>query len=485
MSVSAEGSTGPGEADGLLPAQKLLFTPLGATDMPAAVVSRVRAAIRLGLLPDKARLPKEAVLAAQLDVTTFALREALAQLRTEGLIQTRPGKYGGSFVTYPEVTGQLEKAELVSLSAVELRDLADWRQMLTGQSAVLATRRARSANLRALEVFAAKVAEAGSAAEARRWHGRFHLEMASASQSTRLTRAEFSVHEQVDWLFGLVLDSADGRSSASASLGKLAQAVAARDEAAARTAAEAHVGLMMGELARLRMESLASDRTAARDGDLAGEIERQCRRMSATLTRLSGIAAGALSETGDLAALKQKMTIGVLQAFTELPEFVDGAGVLAEHGVLPDSPYWIEWWRRTPDGPVKDNHHVLDPAREDFYDYPSMEIMSRPRETGAMGAYGPYIDYGGEDEYIVTISVPIERSGTFLGVVCADLLVSTLEAWLSPLLASSPESVIVNSEGRVVLSNAVQFGVGDELTIGAGYRETHYPEFGWTLHTRK
>jgi len=108
-----------------VPTRTLLFAPLGSTDMPSAVVHRLRAAIGLGLLADGKRLPKEADLASQLGVTTFAMREALAELRKEGLVVTRVGKCGGSFVTYPAESERLEHDELVDLSSAELRDLGD------------------------------------------------------------------------------------------------------------------------------------------------------------------------------------------------------------------------------------------------------------------------------------------------------------------------------------------------------------------------
>ena len=109
MSASQVSERASAEDDELsAPTRTLLFAPLGLTDMPSAVVHRLRAAIGLGLLPDGKRLPKEADLAAQLGVTTFALREALAELRQQGLVLTRAGKYGGSFVTYPVESEQLE-----------------------------------------------------------------------------------------------------------------------------------------------------------------------------------------------------------------------------------------------------------------------------------------------------------------------------------------------------------------------------------------
>ena len=142
------------------PTRMLLFAPLGSTDMPSAVVHRLRAAIGLGLLPDGKQLPKEADLATQLGVTTFALREALAELRKQGLLVTRAGKYGGSFVTYPADSERLEQDELVELSSAELRDVGDWRQMLAAHAAALAAQRASESNIKMLSAYAARVGEA-------------------------------------------------------------------------------------------------------------------------------------------------------------------------------------------------------------------------------------------------------------------------------------------------------------------------------------
>ena len=119
-----------------MPTQRLLFRQVGASDAPSAVVRRLRAAIGLGLLSDGEKLPREADLAKELQVSIFSLREALAVLRNDGLIITRPGKNGGSFVRRPKEPLPLANDELTQLSSAELRDLGDWRQMLTCTAAL-------------------------------------------------------------------------------------------------------------------------------------------------------------------------------------------------------------------------------------------------------------------------------------------------------------------------------------------------------------
>ena len=148
---------------------------------------------------------------------------------------------------------------------------------------------------------------------------------------------------------------------------------------------------------------------------------------------------------------------------------------------MPEQPHWIEYWRRTDSGPVADNHHVLDPTREDFYDYQSMEFVARPRESHKLWAHGPYVDYGGVDNYILTIASPILAEGKFYGVISADILIADFESWLSPLLAAAGETYLLNSENRVIVSNSVTFGVGDEMRARDGYHRSDFPAFGWSL----
>lgn len=469
------------------PTRMLLFAPLGSTDMPSAVVHRLRAAIGLGLLPDGKRLPKEADLATQLGVTTFALREALAELRKQGLLVTKAGKYGGSFVTYPADSEQLEQDELVELSSSELRDVGDWRLMLASHAAAMAAQRASESNIKMLDAYAVRVGEAESSLDARRAHGRFLLELSAAAQSMRMTRAEFAVHEQIDWLFGLALQTADERDAAAAGLAEIADGVRSRNPQQARAAAESYVSRLLGKLARLRFERIAARRDqndAAVSTTLAGELDAIVTHLVAALGGFSDDIAPVLAAGGAFDAVRSRITLVALQRIEAFPAFVKGTGVIAEVGVMPEHPYWIQWWQRTEAGPVADNHHVLDPSREDFYDYEMREFVDIPRREHVPCAYGPYVDYGGVDDFALTITAPIVFGDAFYGVTCVDILVADLESWLSPLLAAAGESYLINRENRVIVSNSATHGAGDVLTANDDYVVHEFPPFGWTLLTR-
>src|ERR1700760_3855909 len=61
-------------------------------------VSRLAQAIRLGLVPVGERLPPERELAERLQVSRVTLREAIGALREAGLLESRRGRSGGTFV---------------------------------------------------------------------------------------------------------------------------------------------------------------------------------------------------------------------------------------------------------------------------------------------------------------------------------------------------------------------------------------------------
>ena len=124
-------------------ARRAVFAPLHDGGLRSeAVVRRVVGAISLGLLGDGVQLPTEVDLATMLNVSTMTLREALAELRSLGLVETRRGRGGGSFVRAREdVLGRLAEERLVQLGTTDLRELGDVHAALSGSAARLAAAR--------------------------------------------------------------------------------------------------------------------------------------------------------------------------------------------------------------------------------------------------------------------------------------------------------------------------------------------------------
>src|SRR5580692_3893066 len=116
-----------------------LIAPLAVLGRAEEVALRVGQAIRLGLLADGEQLPSEAEFAAQLGVSAMTLREALAMLRQQGLVETRRGRAGGTFVRRPTAPPVgLLRERLRGMTTSSLRDLIDEQFAVSGAAAKLA-----------------------------------------------------------------------------------------------------------------------------------------------------------------------------------------------------------------------------------------------------------------------------------------------------------------------------------------------------------
>jgi DNA-binding FadR family transcriptional regulator len=199
-------------------ARRAVFAPLDDGVLRSeAVVRRVGSAIALGLLGDGEQLPAEAELATMLNVSTVTLRDALAELRERGLVETRRGRGGGSFVRAgDDALAELADARLADGRA-SIREIARVREIVD------------------------RLAAAPTTTAQRRADGRFYVEMAAAAHSVRLTMQEMELHlelGQLPWppahvpqLLGEIVDAHRA----------VLDAVECRDAARARDLTEQHV----------------------------------------------------------------------------------------------------------------------------------------------------------------------------------------------------------------------------------------------------
>jgi DNA-binding FadR family transcriptional regulator len=63
-------------------------------------VERLLTVIKLGLVGPGERFPAERELAAQLGISRLTLREAIGELQQAGYVESRRGRFGGTFITY-------------------------------------------------------------------------------------------------------------------------------------------------------------------------------------------------------------------------------------------------------------------------------------------------------------------------------------------------------------------------------------------------
>ena len=245
-----------------------LISPLASAGRAEEVVQRVSQAIQLGLFVDGEQLPPETEFAAQLGVSAMTLREALASLRQQGLVETRRGRTGGTFVRRPASPPlDLLRERLRVMTTSSLRDLIDEQFAVSGAAAKLAAARASAADLRRLSTLVRQLSAASTLGSRIRADSRFHIEVAQASQSERLTRLELGLQTQLAELLWLPPEATGTTGAAGAGMATelldhvavaaehaaIADAITAEDGDRARMLAELHVESNLRRLTAIRL----------------------------------------------------------------------------------------------------------------------------------------------------------------------------------------------------------------------------------------
>ncbi|WP_394553557.1 FadR/GntR family transcriptional regulator [Agromyces sp. MMS24-JH15] len=219
----------------------VVFSPLDGAGRAELVEQRLTDAIVAGVLRDGERLPSETDLARSLGVAVVTAREALLALRDKGLVLTRRGRDGGSFVTYDRDASQrLIDDRVRALSRIELRDLSLHYAAIAGMAAEVASDRASDDDLENLADVDAR-ADLTTAGGARRAVGRFQLEIAAVSQSPRLVHEELRLQAEAGPLLWLCLREQRSRDRSRRARLDVIQAIRSVDPEAARRATVAHI----------------------------------------------------------------------------------------------------------------------------------------------------------------------------------------------------------------------------------------------------
>jgi hypothetical protein len=204
-------------------------------------------------------------------------------------------------------------------------------------------------------------------------------------------------------------------------------------------------------------------------GDVLDELEDVFGALDALAHRLAGLAAGGCAlYRNDLASLRPKI-FDVLAAHRDL---VTGTGVIAAPNLLRDATRWLEWWWTAPAGAPEALRVNLDPGAPDFYDYTTADWYATPERTQTRRMAGPYVDFLCTNEYTVTLSTPVRDDGRLLGMAAADVLVSSLERRVLPVLTSIAHPVVLASaDGRVIASNSPHWAPGLRVATEADAAE--------------
>lgn len=120
-----------------------------AETLPARVAQLISRGIEAGDFNPGSRLPTEQQLAESLGVSRNVVREAVAQLRADGIVEARQGL--GAFVMAPEQRNAIRIDKDALESADNMRHLFELRRILETESASLAASRRSRKQLAAIK----------------------------------------------------------------------------------------------------------------------------------------------------------------------------------------------------------------------------------------------------------------------------------------------------------------------------------------------
>ena len=161
------------------------FQKITSEKLATAVVRQVEMLILQGLLRAGDRLPAERELAERLGVSRPSLREAVAELQRQGLLETRAG--AGIFVS--DVLGHAVSPALTRLFARHedaLLDYIAFRQDIEGIAAARAARRGSDTDLALIDAIFHKMEaahELRDPSEEARLDAEFHMAITEASHN--------------------------------------------------------------------------------------------------------------------------------------------------------------------------------------------------------------------------------------------------------------------------------------------------------------
>jgi DNA-binding FadR family transcriptional regulator len=166
-----------------------LLGPVRAGNAFEETVERMLTVIKLGLVAPGDRFPPERELAALFGVSRLTLREAIRALQQSGYVESRRGRFGGTFVTYERPAPDPGEARRIALEdAGKLTDALTFRLVVeTGAAEVLA----QCSGDRGRGVLLARLADLNNATpgDYRRLDTLFHLSIAELTGSSLLTAA--------------------------------------------------------------------------------------------------------------------------------------------------------------------------------------------------------------------------------------------------------------------------------------------------------
>lgn len=158
------------------------------------------------------------------------------------------------------------------------------------------------------------------------------------------------------------------------------------------------------------------------------------------------------------------MKAAAAQFLAEHP-VVDGCGLIFAHSALGTEDGRLEWWVREDEARFARYSFGMAPGADRYYDYERHEWFIRAFEDGHSVAVGPFIDYLGVEDYIITLTIPAVVGDRRVGAVGTDVQLDDLERALLPImLRCESEITLLSNHGNVLLSTSAHYLPGEAVT---------------------
>lgn len=180
--------------------ERSIWRPVRDGNAFESTVQRLAQAIKLGAVPDGHRLPSERELSERLQVSRGTLREAIKALREAGMVESRPGRRGGTFVVHADGSQDLSRPDNEGSppSAEALRDLIVLRQVVEPGAAGMAASVPLTGTDRSHLVDCLEASRDRDHTVQRLNDRRLHLAIAAATGSASVTSAVADIQLRLD-----------------------------------------------------------------------------------------------------------------------------------------------------------------------------------------------------------------------------------------------------------------------------------------------
>jgi GntR family transcriptional repressor for pyruvate dehydrogenase complex len=180
--------------------ERAVFSPVPVRNAFEVTVERLAQSIRLGVVADGLRLPPERELAETFGVSRETLREAIRALRDAGLLESRRGRGGGTFVVAPKPRRPRGGESRRRVLRGSLEDTLDLRRVVEPGAAALAAGRTLTAADRASLRRYLDDATGAPPQRRRLADSRLHMAIAALGGSASVTALVADVQLRVDEL---------------------------------------------------------------------------------------------------------------------------------------------------------------------------------------------------------------------------------------------------------------------------------------------